>query len=203
MEESLALVAKLRTGDKTVVTKLIEHNIRLAMTIVSYYGRRSQVEDIVSIALLELTMAVERAAKSLVDDNIGPYLTVSISRAINKFLAEDRLISIPVETKRIKGLPDIKVSSINNKLHMDDKDDSFADARKVHFDAALVAPDSKGTDKIWERLFEITKTDLEREIILLKSQGYTNNEVAALLDEQPSKISRIKSELERRYYDGE
>lgn len=172
------------------------------MAIASYYARRSDIDDIVSVALLELQEAVTRAATALTDNNIAPYLTVSISRAINKYISENKIITIPAETKRLNGLQDIKVSSIHAKLDIKTTEDAEF-SRDAKLEQALAAPDTKGVEKIWERLFEIATNDLECEILILKSQGYTNNEVASLLGKYPSQISKIKSDLERRYFNGE
>ena len=171
------------------------------MTIVSHYTRRHKrrLDDLVSVALLCLTESIPHAANVLTDNNLGAFLTTTISHAINRYITEDVMIRIPQSSKHHNDLSEIRVGSLSNKIFRESKD-GFEDARDPKLEAALAAPSGKGVECIWERLWEIAKTGAERQFLTLRAQGHTNREIAATLGVSEKAVSVIRKHLERGYY---
>lgn len=109
------LVQRLRDGDLSVKTEIINGHMRLAMSIVAEFATPHRADDLVGEALLGLTQAVVWSGphadpgnpdtilpSRLHDNNITPYIATTIRRYIRDFISTDRAVFMPGRTFRKK-----------------------------------------------------------------------------------------------------
>lgn len=87
------LTHRLRLGDTHVRDALIESHMPLAIHLAQRYPKGKR-DDYIAQAFLGVTQAVDWAPTRLTDDNISPYVRVTIRRFLNEFFTSDSLLPI-------------------------------------------------------------------------------------------------------------
>lgn len=114
--------------------KLIEGHIRLAISVAGYFVSISSIrkDDLIQSSLLGLTQAVEWVPDRLKDNNIAPYIVVTVKRFIRDFLNRDHLI--PIEKTAYKklcekhgGIGFLPYFNTIDKADVEYDDDNFID----------------------------------------------------------------------------
>ena len=122
------LVTKLRaTGDEDAKEKLILSHMRLALYIAGRYmvNNRRRQDDLISAALYGLTVAVDKSKHVLKDNNITPYIYVTVEHYVRDFVFKDSLVPIPRETyKKMQASGGIgQFTTYFEMTHLDDTDE--------------------------------------------------------------------------------
>jgi RNA polymerase sigma factor (sigma-70 family) len=195
-QELELLVVKLRAGDQTAKKPIIDSHYRLVLSIVGNYTipQRHRLDDIVSVALLELVETVEAHAK-LIDNNITPYIVSRVCHAINLYIDQDKVIRVPKTTRNRNGLTAPKITSLDAIASKERKEET----RDKDYNK-LAAPSYKALDKVWEHLESVLENDTERKIIELKLKGLNGAEIAKAVGLSESRVSTIKNEIQRRFF---
>lgn len=179
--ELKVLVQRLRQGDNTVKSSIIEGHLGLAAQIVgrnvTVAENRRDTDDWVSEAFLAVCAAVDRAAENLVDDNITPYIIASIHSMLARFIAENRLIYVPYSTFRLyQGTlqPVMTESFVDYEI----KTKNILEIQEI-FDLAC-------------------HTSTERKILDMRKRGYTDQEIGQAIGVHRMLIMRMRQTIEQR-----
>lgn len=205
-ERAKELTRRLRNGDTSVKQELIDGHIRLACSIVSKFlvGRRQKTDDILAAGLLGLCQAVEWAQERMVDDNIAPYIVVTVSRHIRDFLESDSLIPIPRKTfvkmiqdqlssgaKLFNVLP--LIQPIEKKLKEDEENeqDDTTSLEPTYYDEVW----NLEQDELYER---IHATEREKGIVQLLLEEWTYRDIAGMYGISYARVNQIVKDLRER-----
>jgi len=171
------IVQRYRDGDLQYREYLIEHHMRLVMDICGrYHGKGIQnVDDLVSVAMLELVGVVDKAATRLVDNNITGYVVSNIHFAIYKYLSEDTIVRVPKMSQE-RGIAKVKVGGIDH------------DIPTRHHDP-LIAQEMREV---------MCRTRSDREVLALIEKGYSDVEIARILSVPRGTIYQIKMTMKGR-----
>ena len=154
---------------------LIESHMRLGCSIATrYVWLGGNFEEMVSSAMLGIAEAVDRFKRGIVShDNITGYIIHYIHQICTECLRMDCLIPVPQhnDTKII-------VCPIT--------DDN-------------IEKTATNLGELYEILEYITHTELEKDIVFLRQQRYTDSEVAANLGVSRSTVTRTRKRLLERY----
>lgn len=171
------IVQDYRDGNSHLRDFLVNNHMRLAMDIVGrYHGKGYQdVDELVSVAMLAVVDAVDKAAERLHDNNITGYVVSNIHYAIYQHLAEDSTIRVPKRSQE-RG-HSVKVSSLEQEPPQSDLRN-----RLIY-------------DEMKERM---CKTRSDREVLDLTEKGYNDVEIAKLLQVPRLTIYKIKMKMKGR-----
>ena len=175
------LVPPLDDAEKICILKtknwhlLIESHMRLGCAIAGRYVRLGgDSDEMVSAAMLGITVAVDRIKRSLIThNNVTGYIIHYIHQHCAEALCLDRVIPIPQhnDTKII-------VCPITNSV--------------------IIATGTR-IGELYETLEHITHTEVEKNIVFLRQQGYTDVEVANNLGISRSTVTKTRKRLLERY----
>lgn len=169
------LVGKLKDNSITDVEKeeIIQGHIRLAFSIAHKmsYLDKEKLELFISEALYGLVVAVEKAKTNLnFEKNITPYIVGVIKRLIITFHHTDKVIRPKSKRKSPEVVP----------LEHE--------------------PEYKETKikEIREFIDHSLKNELEKQVIELKTQGYTDNEIGFKLELTREYICSVRNNIAKR-----
>ena len=201
-QEIEQMASKLREGDASQISALIECHIKLAYQIskrfINSYPKKK--DDIIAAAFYGLSKAVNWAYEGrLYDDGITKYIQVTVQRHIRDFLETDHKINIPRKTfkrlielnETIEFVPVIvpinhDTENENEDFYLEDYQENVTDQYVQHY-------------KIFEELFFILKlTDIERQIVELRLDGYTQAEIGQKLNRTQQSIQQILKGIQDR-----
>ncbi len=189
-KEERALFAKMRSGDDSARTKLIEHNLRLVAHIVrKYYFSNKNQDDLISIGSIGLVKAID-SFDSTNGARFATYGAKCIQNEILMYFRAQKKLSNEVSINET-----IDIDRDGNPLTYEDIiscEDTIAEDidRKLHTKKAV-------------RLISEVLTKREKTIIVLRyglnnRKAMTQREVAKHLGISRSYVSRIeKSALEK------
>ena len=206
-----SLVQRLRDGDVTVKDSIILGFVKLAQQIALGWHRRTRrnLDILESEALYLLTLAVNKAATRLTDNNIGPYINTYISRALLRYLYRNRLLPCnPDKLKklRIKACPVLFTDYLNPNFFQNQGLD------KLTYDGG-------GDDRLnvpsflidWKQIYEREMSELlsiietclrdkkEQLIFTLRVSGHSSEEIGELLGLSVWQVNKIRRTIERRF----
>ena len=149
--------------------------MRLGCAIAGRYVRLGgKSDEMVSAAMLGIVVAVDRVKKGLVKhDNITGYIILYIHQHCAEALRVDCVIPVPQHN-------DTKIITC-----------PITDKR-------MLATGPR-TGELYETLEFIIHTELEKEIIFLRQQHYTDTEVASNLNISRSTVTKTRKRLLERY----
>lgn len=185
-ERCRELTVRLKIGDKSVCEEMILGHIRLGVYIAGLYTRFApkKKRDLVSEAMLAIVEWTDKAPLSLKSDDYTRYIAFKIHRACGNFVYVDRLINIPISTRCLNKLKDLEIvpeQELPNRI----------------------STSTLNSMILKETLDKAIKNKRERNVIDLKSQGYTQQEVADILGVSQQWIQHIIGEVEERFIQGE
>lgn len=154
--------------------ELILKYMPLAKNIAMKYAAHnsSKRDDIISIAYLSLVRCV-RNRHTMYNDNLGAKINRTVRLAILRFLVEDKTVFVPACMKK-----DITVVPLN--------------------DWPVEAPPIISVD-LKEQLENIIQTEVDRQIINLRMQGYRDKEIGEILSYSPQRINQFRTLLYKRF----
>ncbi len=186
----LELARSYRNGED-VRDLLITSNIPLALSIASVYARRDRkrADDYGGDAMLELIEAVDAYKDKGYDDNIRAYIHFRIWWKLKYVAFEDRLIKVPHTTAKKKFAKGTferfdSVQDIEPLLRLD-----TTKIRSIMVDDNTLEIDDEDI-----RLIELSVQE-DRELIELRLQGCTDDEIARAMNLEPRYVSRRRNEI--------
>lgn len=197
------LTARIRTGSITQAEReeLGRGFIRLALKIAAGYAARrpEKGDDYASAALFGIAHALSTAQEKLTDDNITPWVIANIRRFIRKFYETDHIVRTPARTyahHKSKG-SELTTTSV---VTMDDREiNAGANNRKVSTYHRVRNTVVGGFHAFKELLTMSARDHHDREIIRLRSAGYTDVEIAEQLGISKSNVNSRRTEIEARF----
>ena len=174
------LVQRLRLGDRTVASLIIESNISVAKKIARYYSKwyPEKSDDITGAAFMGLTQAVTWAGNGrMYDNNIVPYIAKTVTRFIKDFLEADHLIKIPRSAfkEMIQRMEAIQFLPIAFPIHQKDNDEENPADEYMNEPAAPTDTNPLELKEFFDRL---ALTEFEKLVLTQKSEGRTLHEIA-------------------------
>lgn len=179
------LVQRLRAGDESVHEEIIRGHIRLAINVASRYARFSPAkgEEIASEALYGVTYAVKKARAKLVDDNITAWIVSCCHRFAYRFLCRESMVPrITIWKRKQRGL----TTEVKGVVPLPPSNH-------------LPAKYQQTSMEVMELITMSAESDLDREIIDLRSQGYNDREIAEKLRVSNSYVARKRAEIRERF----
>jgi len=162
-------------GKKEAINEIVNGHIRLALSIssryITYFNCSHLSQDLDSAAMEGLVVAANRL-DTIGHDNVTGFIVVYVHNFVSTYLRKSSIVPVP------RGYDPVIVKSIgeNDASHMD----SFL---------------------LQDLLENLTKNEIECEIVNLKIQRYTDLEVAGILKIPATKVFRIRKKLKERYRD--
>lgn len=175
-----AEVVKVKAGDKVAIGHVITAHIpmvhRVCARFIYKYPRKR--EDIISSGMLGLTQAVVWASQGrLIDLEITPYIVSTVKRFVKDYLETDHLIPIPRKAfkQHIERMGVLEflpiVMSVSQVSHKDDEENYLEDIFLSHDKS--INPEIP----INEMLDALNISEFEKQVALLKAEGYTVREI--------------------------
>lgn len=205
IEDNDRLLARLQQGDDAARQEMIERNMPLVVKCVERMVKRHprlrrHFDDLIGTGFLALTTGVDFLKSNRTDHPTG-YLKTVIYRALCKEICQNGLVRISQQTmnrwKQQGRLEEATQLPIVQSLEMLQTDNVHGHET---VDPALIQDDPNlESFETLEALFQCCRTDLEREIVRLRSQHLTMEEVGKQVQRDPDHISRILSRIQRRY----
>lgn len=154
---------------------LTESHMRLGCAIAGrYVSLGGNSDEMVSAAMLGIVTAVDRAKKGLLKhDNVTGYIIHYIHQNCAEALRLDCVIPIPQHN--------------DSKIITCPITDNNIEATETRL------------GELYEILEHITYTEVEKDVIFLRQQGYTDTEVANNLNISRSTVTKTRKRLLKRY----
>jgi len=210
-----ALVERLRAGDKSAAEQVIIQAVPLARGLARKYIRFNQEkkEDIYAAAMLGLCQAVDFALQGrLKDNNIGPYINVTVRRFIRTFLEKDHLIHVPKDSwnKMIKSLNLDDMQPYDRMIALRKLKAKFLvfQGSKQKADGEFLADGRSGLAILShdpdfltqeEILLKMRLTRFESKLLEMRGQGMTQTEIAEHFSKSQPYINQTLKKLQARY----
>ncbi len=179
-EEKLKLLKRVRVGNSEAIEKMILGHIRLAFSIVSRYVNSFPyfVDDLKSAAIMGVVIAVNKIAKNSMDshDNVTGYIVINVNYVIRREIQNNLAIQSPRNKKVL-----LVTSGVSWNVR----------TRHSQLSSQLY--------EIWDSVDSLTEDQLEKQILELRSEGHTDNEVAEFLGLSRSSVTRIRKNLFEKY----
>lgn len=198
VSELIQEVIKVKAGDKPAIGRVITAHIKMIHRVCARYIYKypRKREDIISSGMVGLTQAVVWSSQGrLIDLNITPYIVATVKRFIKDFLETDHLIPIPrhafkeqIERLSIpEFLPIVMtVSSITGDDEENYLEDTFLSNDKH------INPETP----INEILDALNLTEFEKQVALMKAEGYTVREIGWRFEKSHVWIVKVLDEVE-------
>ncbi len=192
-QEEKIYIKKLKSGDSSAKTVLVERNLRLVAHIVKKYSYPyKDVEDLISIGTIGLIKAIDSF-----DDTKGTRLATYAARCI-----ENEILMLIRNNKKTK-----------NEIYLQDPIGIDKEGNEISLIDILSSNEESVVDKV-ENLIEIRKlykniqkclSERERIIIELRYGLYngdskTQREIASMLEISRSYVSRIEKRALKKLY---
>ncbi len=167
---------------------LIESHMRLGCSIAGRYVRLGgNSEEMVSAAMLGITVAVDRIKKGIITHvNVTGYIIHYIHQHCAEALRSDCVIPVPQNN-------DTKI--VVSPLDRDPDHNRYPGIIICPITDNSVKVDSTRMGELYETIEYITHTELERDIVFLRQQGYTDVEVADNLGIGRSTVTKTRKRL--------
>jgi len=170
-DELQIVLEKVRKGDSDAIETMILGHCRLALSIVNRYLSVFNIndsEDLDSAAIQGIVIAVNLIVKGrLKHNNPTGYIVTYIHQYITEYIYHSSVVYFP---RRSRQIP-IEI---------------FHDSIGVENTCTL---------EIWDSVLSITENDIEKQILKLRSQDYTDSEIGEKLGLSRLKVFRIRHNL--------
>lgn len=163
--------------------------MRLAMQIAGRYvcvlNRPDKVENLVSAACFAIVEAVDKIVKGeMTHDNLGGYVVEKIHFGISHELENERMFGPAGQTRRARRKKGIESENIQQEALTDE----------------LATTNSEiGIFEINEALESLGLTDLERQIIELRVQGFRDDYIGQVVGLSQPSVWMIRRDLQTRF----
>ena len=211
IEDNDQLLVRLQAGDTSARQEMIERNMPLVVKCVERMVKKhpklcKHFDDLAGTGFLALTEAVDQLAKKKCNTGVASaptgYLKTTIYRSLCQEICCSGVIQLPQRTLhrwRQEGKLDAEEVSLPVVESLE-----AIQARQVSetdpLDRNLMQTDPGPEHfEVLEDLLQCCHTDLEREIILLRAQSLTLEEVGQQVGRDQSRVSRILSAIQQRY----
>lgn len=182
------LVVQLRSGDKSVIERIVKAHLRLALAIAS--RMKPTNPDLIGEALYQLVDTVHKAERKLRDNNITAYINYSLRRRLKEYRDTDYVVCIHDRQLRRCLNKGGKYENIVPRLVQDSQE-------YIH---TLIDKSRKLTIESTEILFKhAAKNTMEQVILKLKSKGYTAAEIGSLVGYSEGYVDKIIKRIEKEY----
>lgn len=173
LAQPLSQEEKLHARDTGDWHSLIESHMRLGCAIAGrYVSFGADSDEMVSSAMLGITAAVDRISSGfLMHDNITGYIVHYIHQHCAEGMRKDHLIPSPRGTQKLQRHP-----ITDNTITTDSE-----------------------LEELYDVIEAITHTEVERVLVFLRQQGYTDQEVAAQLYCSRSFVAQTRRKLFERF----
>lgn len=192
--------------------KLVLCHIGLTISIASKYATKipSKDKDILGQALLILVECVDRYVRGETKHDyhtLPQYLHMSIDFGIKKFLKTDRLVRPPINSDWIiqlyKTNPDECFGQFNTYNYLDDPDEDNTTDRDVYKSFKKPKYLTSNTNMLNDILIrEILDSDffntIERKILKMRWEGYTDEEIGNVIGVTKMCINKMKKRMRDR-----
>lgn len=189
-EELKDIVDRVSAGDNSAKDQLIQHFLLIAkrssgMILTVYPGGISEIEDIVSEAILIVVEIVERIRKGtlIYSEKLLNYVAVLVIQGVNEMLFESRVIPVPRTTQR-RNWRQGKEPLIN--FSMEEMDTIPSSTGDTDFEGR-------------EALNAVICSPVERQIVKLREEGYNDAEIADVLGLWQQTVNLLRINLYQRY----
>lgn len=209
IEDNDRLLARLQQGDTGARQEMIERNVPLVVKCVERMVKkhpklRKHFDDLVGTGFLALTTAVDALSKGKqsADAATSPtgYLKTSIYHDLCQEISYSTTVRLPRQTLnrwKLDGKLDESNVPVTQSL---DALQSEILAGHAPQDSSLLQTDPGPEHfEALEDVLQCCHSDVEREIILLRSQSLTLEEVGKQVGRDPTRVSRILSAIQQRY----
>lgn len=187
-ERKLELLKLIREGSVEAKNELILGHVRLAVSIVDRYignfGCKFLDEELDDAAIVGIVVAVNRIEQGhLKHDNVTGYIVMFIHNHVSSYLRKSFIVPMP------RGHPYKRNISIHSSRN--DRDKNYDPwARDTNPGALLEVKD----------LIDCSiRNEQERRVVDLKIAGYTDKEVAKIMDMAQVTVFRIRQTLKTRF----
>lgn len=194
-EEALKLLPLVRAGDAAAKKKMAEGYMRLALTIAgTYYAilkSNRWVEDLVSAAMLGVAEGVDRLHEVGETDANNPKALICqhVHRAISSMLDESKLIKVSRESQAMRQKQGRDRVEEYTRIYSDDDNELALDS----------IPDrGSDTHTVEEVVDNAIDNQLEADIVRLRLEGFTDNEIADQLGISRQTVQVIRQDLDVR-----
>jgi RNA polymerase primary sigma factor len=139
-EEELDLARKARAGDKRALNKLIEHNLKIVVTIANKnIGRGIDVDDLIQQGNLGLHEAARRFDPE-VGVRFATYAGSRVLKMMNKLIDEcGRMIRIPVNQEYKRYLDKKEGKEVDNISSVRLDDMMYDDSNKTNGESGIIS----------------------------------------------------------------
>ena len=179
-----SLVQDYRNGDRSARDIIIKELMPIAegygKILSSTFGFRGfKAQELISEAYCILVDLVDDADQKLNDNNITGYIKFYLPKRLRDFMWQDCVVVVPASTHKLNDVPRAKIEPIFEQYKTDSAESRVRD--------------------VLEDIDRIIQTEDERKFIAYRMAGYQNNEIAQLTGMSVVNVSRMRSELFRRY----
>lgn len=196
-------VQALRAGDYSQVPHISRKFLRLVSSLVTNFAHPARTPDLLGAALLALVESVHRAATNLKDDNIIPYITANVLRRIKDEINNDHSVRIPGRTLRELNAKGIRIGLFEHRQQAADLYEINVVHRGNHSVAIGYHPVEAKPEyaplEFTEILEKIVTNDIEREVMNLRAESYTYEEIAKQLNMSEGKVYGINDKLKTKF----
>lgn len=175
---------KSRTISRIELDELSKHFFPLAINIARKLATRGKEDDFVSAGYFGIAYALGKAPDKLYDDDLESWVKSCIYRFVRRHAVTDHMICVPNTTlreARARGrvIETMQKHQLGMKAHVPRNATRYKDL----------------LDKL-----ETASTDpLDRSIIELRLEGYTDDEIGKMVGKSNSDIHRRRKRLEARF----
>ncbi len=201
----LGLISALREGSQAACDEIILGHIALALSMAARYAyTTNKTQDITGVAMVALCDAVDRVRRGVAmkdHNNIDRYIQTYVSGKITNFLKVDHTVRPPLESDWLKQEYEkhgrkiiwhyFGCHSLEKLQYQSEYDINF------HIKEPGTG-DPYGVKIIKEILESKQFTRRERFIIKKKVEGYTDKEIATMINTSLSTITKIRLGLKTR-----
>jgi RNA polymerase sigma factor (sigma-70 family) len=209
IEDNDRLLARLQAGDADARQEMIERNMPLVIKCVERMVKkhsklRKHFDDLVGTGFLALTTAVDALgqAKQNTEAPTSPtgYLKTAIYHDLCEEISYSTTVRLPrqtlnrwkldgslaeKETPIVQSLDALQAEILAGRAPQDNNMIQL-DRNLEHFETL-------------EDVLQCCRSDLEREVVLLRAQGLTVEEVGQQVNRDKGHVARILSAIQRRY----
>jgi len=184
-EDTVELIERHRKGRKLAGQQLVKGHLALALTIVGQYvalfKSRRFVDDFVSAAMVGLADGVEKLREPP-DGNDNPQAIIAafIHRAITDYIESLPTVKVPSRSER-------RGKAIPTRVYDDAENERLIDSGVLE----EISP-------VEEMIDSVVQSELEANIVRLRVEGYTDDEIGAELGYSRQTVQVIRQDLHER-----
>lgn len=167
-------------------------HVRLGISIAGEFGWRARhlINDLVSVAMLGIAEAIYHAPDKMHDNNITPYIGTRIRGSVADFIQQQHIVASRTLRRRLA----------ENPMWVQPLFDSLT---KAHDRASIVGNSIIETLDYIQYCIDIDvnthRREYKRAVIQLRSSGYTNKEIAGILEISDSHVYTLLTAVQHEF----